>query len=1514
MARQTRGDADTGGQWNFTGVLYQLLVTLRAGLTAVVEQVSAGKDVLSVRIVVEPDLGGDAQTLGAVRRVDQIKIRRGQAPWTTRVIIEDVLPDLFKALDPDGPATQFRFVTDDLEGTAAFTEFAKTVKYLDEGGKLEASLPAEPKSYRWGNERISASTLFDRAAELLDDGQPARVWSLLANVEIAGVAQAVASNDIDTMLLEMVDDPSEVSIKRRALCTDLLGLGTAGAQITVAALLHSVGLDPAKLTHARHLPAQLRAQLEREAVLRRYRSEMDVRAAPTMPNVPLCVFSGHSGQGKTWRLCQAARNSADAGHCAILLAAAGTLHEIEAAIIEACWRSTFGGQPSLTRVAQMLAPKLGDAEGQWLTVYLDDLADPELGLALARLPWATLGIRVVVTAQDRITQMLVQAVESLAEIPVPDFTLPELRTYLIRAGRDPHLVPDDVLLSLLRPILASIYCRIPGSERWAAVTEYQLIDEYWRWATTAHRVQSLHRGDGAAVLALAGTLLDGPAIYPWTPTVLRKHGVDADTRHRLITNGVLREEESGAIQMAHSRLLNWVVAEEIARRFVEGERDLEGVTDQLNALDAIITPQDDRIGRRLGYVLHDLFWMLARRSKPDKVGALALLCVRAGVASADHEHFFTDGLGSLGEPILPVLAWMARQPFPDDEWQRPRHIGAALRVLGTASSDAVATVALDLVEADIEHSRSIGLRVLRTVPGKAGLELLWTINHARGAALEAAKGNSDDWGERRSEKDASFSALARAVSADPHWIVSMAARAKEAQDAEQLMWLLIGLDLRVSRPIWTATKARLLDMASADGTAAPRAIRHFLDQDEIERVERHLVEPAPATAALWFDALARLAPDKAVAALGGLGSRSLWGTTHWWLPGLIHRTGNRVRTEVLRTIGVERSQDDPILAELALLFGGETDLLDVETFDRLLDNYEACLEADAVHPSEKTRYHLRKLIASVSSPVLLERLSARAGTRFEALVTQASSVREGRTSMLRDTDGDEYRQILGAIGGNGYDELILAELDRPDVHGRTDGVTAALFTRNAAIRAKLEAIAHDPDDDTYRGVMLMHSLAAHHADAGLEAMVRHGSPVYLRAVDIRDGGPSWSDDAVARVRALLAHPDAAERLIGINLCGFLRAETGGGLLAPLMVDPAASDDEIGLAVGVLSQLGYYQPAFLPRLRPRLTRSEKGRFAGNYLAWQGDADARAAVGDYLDAHPLKELSSSEIPIAFRLLQHEDSAAVGRRFLKRVWERGFAVGNEGSILAALADAGDNEAAGALQKIAYQKPRRGNASVAAAIQALRRSDPAEAKAAAERFFRRTLDADAAALLLIIDPNDGTHLVLREYQRASVHSQEAFGRLLRTRAPRPLYLDTLDALSRSLDQKDRLMAAELAGWLPAEEAFAGLDRLADDDSYEVEMAALSSLRRRTADAGAATLISTIPDQPKPRQWAWLKALILLCDPELLQNPMDPRSIAGLLESIGGDFSEECRRLLEARSKTVRQQAERAQKDRDRA
>lgn len=1480
-----------------------------------VEEVMSSGDVASVRVVVEPTKGGDAEIhQTGLRLVDQIKIRRGASPWTTRAIVENVLPDLYKAVEGGNTPSQFRFVTDNLEGTEAFSRFLANLRTLDAEAKGPQDLDMLERPFRWGTERLSSEGLYTHIAKTLDAPEP-KLWDFLTSIEVTGWSEAKVSTEIDDILADLVTEREEIPVKRKALVQHLLGLGAVGASISAEALLRAVDLNPTRLTHAQRLPPILREQVEEAVRQARYDRAMDVRKGASAPGAPLAVLSGDSGQGKTWRLCSAALAVVEANRCAIFLPARGRLADLEAKVVERIWLTDFDRSLPLSQIADRLRPKLTDEDGVWLTVFLDDLADPDLAMELSAGSWARHGIKVVVSAQNRITRMLAQEIEDLHEITVPEFTLAELREYLRREARNPNQVPDDVLLSLTRPVLAAIYCKIPGSEHWSAVSEYELMDHYWRWATTQHRIQALHTADAYAVLGLAGTLLDGTAIYPWTPTVANGRNLTDATRDRLITVGVLREDTQGALQVSHDRILNWAIAGEVERRFLEGELTIQGVADLLDQMDGIATPRGDRLGRRLGYVPHDLFWKLARSARLEEVGELGLITIRSGVASREHEHFFKEGLGSLGAPIIPVLTWMARQSYSDKEWLLPRYLASAFIAVAETAETEVASAARALVEEDVEQSRSIGLTVLHSTPAPDAVELLWSINKERNTALIAAKGNDGLWSKRRMAKEQSFGALSCAVRVVPHWLREKALMVANSEDAEQLTWLLMQLDIRIAKPIWTSTKDALFAHMSTRAIAMPRSIRYFRDHDEVKRIEAALENPEPNGAAFWFDALARLAPERALENLDRLTARDLWGTSHWWLQGLLLRFGPAVHARLLETFGREQEDGQVTLRELAILYGGQQDLLDPDIFDRLIDSFESCLEREArgenVQPGAIR--HLRALIASAASPVLLERLAARQGDNFERLVARKAISLQGRSSMRRDSDGEEYRLILGAIGGEGYDQLVLAELERSNVHARTDGVIAAAWTRNSAIKTKLEAIAEDPDSDTYRQIQLMLTLASHHADAGLRAMVQGGSPVFLRAVEIRENGPPCSDEHLAEVEALLKSDAVEKRLHGINLCGFLSGEMAGSMLAPIVEGDTATNDEVALSCGVLAHLGYYQPTFLPRLKALMGRDDSGVFTTSYLVWNGDAEARAVVVEWLAAHPLTALKSSELPIAFRLMESADSAAGAGAFLKRVWKKGLGFGHEGEILAALADAGDNEASDALDAIAYQKPRRGEASVVAAIRALQKTSPTEALAAAERFYLRTRAESAARLLLQLDAKAGSKVLLEDYPAAPVPVRHQIGRLLRQAAPRALIMKVLKQLSRNEVKEERLAAAELAGWLPFEDPIEFLDQLAVDEAEAVVKAALVALRQRQADAECATLIEHLAEQPRPRQWAWLHALIRRGEPAHLADPKDPRSIHSLLDKLGDDFREEAETLLKKRAKELQKSAEKLEKDRHR-
>lgn len=94
--RMTAPDGPLGGRATISGILYQMLPSLAVGCTVVAQVVRDNAHRTEATLVLEPAVGGDLQR-GDGTLVEQIKIRRGEAPWSAGEVAEDVLPDLHEA-------------------------------------------------------------------------------------------------------------------------------------------------------------------------------------------------------------------------------------------------------------------------------------------------------------------------------------------------------------------------------------------------------------------------------------------------------------------------------------------------------------------------------------------------------------------------------------------------------------------------------------------------------------------------------------------------------------------------------------------------------------------------------------------------------------------------------------------------------------------------------------------------------------------------------------------------------------------------------------------------------------------------------------------------------------------------------------------------------------------------------------------------------------------------------------------------------------------------------------------------------------------------------------------------------------------------------------------------------------------------------------------------------------------------------------------------------------------------
>ena len=207
----------TGGQINVTGILYQMLVSLKEGLNATVTALASAPDGGTVEIQPEPFDGGDVQVSSASRLVIQIKRRAANRRWSVGDIIRDVLPDLIKAVHM-GAGDQFQFVTDNDTGCDDFRRFLTWHARRASG---EADVPAERFRYGVGTMVSSKELLAAIPGVLKIKAEDPRLPELLLSLKIVRRDETDLLSEIDVPLGILVERVEDVPHKRTQLIGEL---------------------------------------------------------------------------------------------------------------------------------------------------------------------------------------------------------------------------------------------------------------------------------------------------------------------------------------------------------------------------------------------------------------------------------------------------------------------------------------------------------------------------------------------------------------------------------------------------------------------------------------------------------------------------------------------------------------------------------------------------------------------------------------------------------------------------------------------------------------------------------------------------------------------------------------------------------------------------------------------------------------------------------------------------------------------------------------------------------------------------------------------------------------------------------------------------------------------------------------------------------------------------------------------------------------------------------------------
>jgi hypothetical protein len=1488
--------AATAGRRAIAGFLLQVLRSVKLGLDMSVDIASSG-DGGQMRLHLEPAEGSDVQVVGGARDlVEQVKMRKGSGKWTTREVAAKVLPDLVRAVRL-GTEQCFRFVTNNTAGLGPLQN------YIDSRG-------SPGQQHRWGKAALSRGEFEERLAMAAGLGSVTpELRHLLDNLEIETIHVADTERAIEAALRPLLKPGEDAGDKRLQLMAQLMTLASDGAILSAADVQGLIHPDAHRLlAHIQSLPALLARHVEEDTQLIGYQPEAQARRVVPEIRTRFAILSGESGQGKTWTLAQFAFGQIERGELAVIMRSPTKLEEVVEFVNERIWQPAHATAATLSVIAKQLGDALRAADGVWLTIYIDDVQDRVFAERLARTKWGLLGIRTVVSCQPRITTVL-RNVHSEAEvIPIGDFGAGDLRRYLDYHGGEDALVgmPDDVFELLLKPVHASIFVKLPDRQAWSGTSEYELFSAYWDYASLTARDQSDHPGDSSALKSLAGTLVDGKGRYPWRVPDLHAAGLDDPAILRLEQVGLLRRPTPDRILFATDRMLNWAVAEALSDRIGDGDLPAQDAEALLARVGDLQTRTKEVIGNRLGYVYFDAVWLLAQRCPPEFVADLMWEHVNRLPQEHRSEDHWRSGFGSIGAAIVPAFELLSRRAFDGDrDWDIPRNIPHALAAIAISDPQPVVALIGRQLASSSDEQVTIGLRTARLVSAPTALDAIWSEHLARERTFaEIQPGEDHDraarnrWSDALYRRELSSEAIRQAIKADPDWLDRKLGVEVERVALDQLLWFLRDEDVvesEVAAKIWSRHRDRVVEAMPNPSDALIEVVGHFRDVslagvlDDVELGDEWRSDRVLASRA-------RLDPQRALRQIAEGSDAHPWRASNWWFDELAAADAVGLSQAIRKRAG---RGDDP-LTDLILFYSSRPEAMDETTLEDVLDRFAARLREFNEAGEDPERHegrlgHPLRFLPKLIEPWQFDALRRRAGTALEVELVRFATRRRGRTSLTRDTTGNDCELILAMIGGAGYGQLVIAELQRSDLFGRQDGYISASWTEEEDVRNALAATPLEPKNQTFGEVIRMEALSVHRLDVELETMVRAGAPVYVNAATSRSSPGRDLTALRAHVGELLAQDDPAALDTAAALSGFLDSEDDARRLVPMFTDPAATVELRRRVTGTFRTLSFYVPELLPSARGLLDGriDDDARFVADYLAWFGDAAARKAVIDWLGSQDMGSNSTSRRSYLDALLEHADGKAAVIAFLRRSRANGHLV-VEGRHLQLLAEDGDEWAQSELRRATYRYSgfQRGNAVLA--IEELARTEPEEAYFAAQRLLTRHAVAVGADLMLIIDPERAGPELIERYCDAPPLLRLELRRRLRVRLGGQALADLVRPLATGHSARRRAAAAELSGAISPGISAPWLADLAGDGSPAVRKAARAASRDRGREAAAMAHRDLIPASPKPLQWARLRKVMELVDPFFLWVRRDPASLETMFEALPHEFLVDARKRRE--------------------
>lgn len=1240
----TAAAAPTAGAATAAGIWFQATWAVLQLAEAKVTHRNANGD---LQLTLEPKGGGGDVILraGPTRRVVQLKIL-SRGTWSLKDIVVDVLPDLYRAVDVTEDSVTYEFVTEGRRGDWADVQafFDTLAQRLAEakGDVLAAEAVLDtPQSIQFGGSDgpfwqpagTTRKGLIDRiVAHLRAAGGPAsderadltrrKVWHLLGRFRFdGGHSRAAVRRRVETALLAIAPLRERVPNLFDELVGKVTERSTAnGAVLTRADLFPAVGLaDVVRADDRFEIARRCRLAVHGWLGLAEYQPDWDVRR-PAGPDadlaVPITVFAGDSGAGKSWAVY--ARAAAAPTVAVTLAQSAGNAATDLQTAANLVWQSALNHDETLplVNVADRLATAMGPARGNpWLTACIDQVDDVKVANDLLKVPLQEWGVRLVVGCSPHVAAVFdrhrASHPDRVRVCRVDRFTLTQLHDYLGRRLGDAWAdVPSESYDLLCQPLLADVYCQLANVGGPGAVTrpasEFELIDQFWDRLDPSH---GMDRFDESRLRVLAGRLIDGGA-YPWSNDQARDAELDGSSIGRLVRAGWLRDATSprGSVEVPHDRLLSYAMARSIVGRCGQGV-DAAGVSDAMAAV------ASGPVGRRVARLTGDWFHLALADDALRPVATELARLAWDGVPWGDRDDLYARVLPSLEDRALPLM-WERLAAVAQSSW--PWQADPVIAGLATWPAEPLQSTVADLLAGGPPPVQRAVVDLLgrRPVPGL--LDAIWRVHCRMEAEPWTFVAGDRSSGRRESPYlyEKSFAALRVAVRVEPAWLVAHIHTATPGDSCvADLAYLVANLD--DGGGVWRACKTDLFRIVGDDKRRALATnIGIWRDAAEADRLA------AWATADLGNDpdrlgpaavrAMAQIDPARAVPLLAGLPDHMLYLTRSWALPMLFRSDGDAVRDVLYDRI---RSAADPLHA--ALVYQGSEADVDVRTLDLLLEEMAATLGRHLGQPRDSAvgLFVPLELLVNMGRADLLPVFEGRRGTALEQRLADLLVDVGGPRQNL----GDDFLprgpgiELLLRIGGDGHGRVTRAYLAGDSQYGRLDAVQYAVWSADEATLAAVAAVGTDPVYWDERGTPLVQMEAARalaaHGDLGrlLDVMGFLGPSIPADLDEWLPPDVTVSADVSGRAMEAIRQRDRHRLPGSLLLLGYVR-KAGAAAEAMAVLNDGSADHAAMVAAAVyLGRLGVAE-AVAP-IAAHLTDGRRWAVPALQLIGTGDAVAR-----------------------------------------------------------------------------------------------------------------------------------------------------------------------------------------------------------------------------------------------------------------------------------------------------------------